>query len=289
MEEAAQTRFVIHKHTLSGQIHWDLMIEYGDILKTWRIENPPQILAIQKTKATPIFDHDKKFLTYQGSVNNGKGTVEIVENGLCTVKTIEENEINIKFDSNKLKGQFKFVFYNNEWTVLATEKEIIEHETAKAFIKLYNSETQSFYKIIRYGIPDIVCKDKKNNELKLEITLTEDRDGDIQALLGRSNARTIETLEKDLSAVERGEKSIFDIVSCFTDVLQMATVRIQKKLNKDYGSNTALVVRDTSGVCWDDWDTTVKNLVSLLDLTHNPFDKGIWILSSRKDKIFRVV
>ncbi len=61
------------------------MIESGDKLKTWRLENPPEQLATETTKAVPIFDHDKKFLTYQGPVNNGKGTVEIVDHGNCDI------------------------------------------------------------------------------------------------------------------------------------------------------------------------------------------------------------
>jgi hypothetical protein len=98
------SRFVIHKHTQEGQTHWDLMIEQGDILKTWRLENPPEKLATEKTKATPIFDHDKKFLTYQGPVNNGKGNVEIVDEGKCAIESTNENEIKINFAGKILKG-----------------------------------------------------------------------------------------------------------------------------------------------------------------------------------------
>lgn len=107
-------RFVIHKHTQDSEVHWDLMIEWGDSprgeaegkLKTWRLENPPEKLATEKTKATPIFDHDKKFLTYQGTVNNGKGTVEIVDEGLCTIESNIKDEISIIFEGKILKGSF---------------------------------------------------------------------------------------------------------------------------------------------------------------------------------------
>ncbi len=105
--------FVIHKHTIDGQTHWDLMIEWGDILKTWRLENPPEKLATVKTKATPIFDHDKKFLSYQGPVNNGKGNVEIVEQGNCIIASETNNEIKINFEGNKLNGLFCFEIFVN--------------------------------------------------------------------------------------------------------------------------------------------------------------------------------
>jgi hypothetical protein len=108
-----KTRFVIHKHTQDKQVHWDLMIEWDDSprgeaegkLKTWRLENPPEKLATEKTKATPIFDHDKKFLTYQGSVNNSKGTVEIVDEGNCTIESIVKN-IQINFEGKILRGNY---------------------------------------------------------------------------------------------------------------------------------------------------------------------------------------
>jgi hypothetical protein len=108
-------RFVIHKHTLGNETHWDLMIEDGDKLKTWRLENPPEKLANKKTKATPIFDHDKKFLTYQGPVNNGKGNVEIVDEGTCAIQSAAEKELKINFDGRKLKNNFRLVQQENNW------------------------------------------------------------------------------------------------------------------------------------------------------------------------------
>jgi hypothetical protein len=99
-------QFVVHKHTRGNEVHWDLMIEWGEKLKTWRLENPPEKLASEKTKATPIFDHDKKFLTYQGPVNNGKGNVEIVDEGNCIIESETNNEIKINFEGKILKGNF---------------------------------------------------------------------------------------------------------------------------------------------------------------------------------------
>ena len=118
-----EKRFVIHKHTQDGQIHWDLMIESGDKLKTWRLENPPEQLATETTKAVPIFDHDKKFLTYQGPVNNGKGTVEIVDEGICTIKSATENQMNINFEGKILKGKF--------WLIISDNIHLIHSEVQK--------------------------------------------------------------------------------------------------------------------------------------------------------------
>ena len=117
MEGPAKKRFVIHKHTHGKDIHWDLMIEQENCLKTWRLEVPPEKLAKEKTKATSIFDHDKKFLTYQGSVNNGKGTVEIVDEGTCFVNPTDEQNIKINFEGKKLRGNLQLTQTNGNWLI----------------------------------------------------------------------------------------------------------------------------------------------------------------------------
>jgi len=171
-----------------------------------------------------------------------------------------------------------------------TEKETIELETAKEFLKLYNSQQGTSYEIIKHGdAPDFHCQDQDGINLYLETTLTEDQAGDIPALLGRSEAKSPQALKQHLDAVKRGEASIFDSVSCLQgNVSQMAQTRIQPKLAKDYGSDVALVVRDVSPLGWS-WETVLGELASSLDLENNPFDKGIWIISTASRKIYRVV
>ena len=172
-----------------------------------------------------------------------------------------------------------------------TEKEAIELETAEKFIDLYNSQMGTSFSIVKHSdAPDFYCQDKEGTELKFDVTLTEDRPSDIQALLGRSDARSPEAMKWHNEAVERGEESIFESVSCLQgNVFQMAKNRIQDKINKmRYGSNTALVVRDVSPLGWS-WETVLDDLASSLDLRNNPFDKGIWLIAFSNNKIFRIV
>lgn len=68
-------------------------------------------------------------------------------------------------------------------------------------------------------------------------------------------------------------------------VTDMIISRILQKLQKDYGSNVALVIRDSSPACWD-WDSVVDQIRNMLNLSRNPFDRGIRIISFRKDRIF---
>lgn len=169
------------------------------------------------------------------------------------------------------------------------EKEAIEKATADAFVELYNRQMGTSFSIMEYSdAPDIRCKDQKGNIFNFEITLTEDRSKDIQAALGRSNHRSIEALRQHLADVRAGKANPLERVSCLQgNVTEMIVNRVLPKLQKDYGSNVALVIRDASPICWD-WDLAVNNIKSMIPSQRNPFDKGIWIISFRKDKIYRI-
>ena len=171
-----------------------------------------------------------------------------------------------------------------------SKKEDIEKATADAFIELYNREMGTYFSIVEYSdAPDIRCKDREGNTLNLEITLTEDRPKEIKASLGRSNHRSIQALKEHLADVRARKASPLERVSCLQgNVTDMIVCRILRKLQKNYGSNVALVIRDSSPVCWD-WDLVVGQVSNKLCLHRNPFDKGIWIISFCKDKIFRLV
>lgn len=170
------------------------------------------------------------------------------------------------------------------------EKEAIEKMTADAFVGLYNCEMGTSFSIVEYSdAPDIRCKDTKGKIFNFEITLTEDRPKDIQAALGRSNHRNIEALKQHLAEVSLGKANPLERVSCLQgNVTYMIVDRILPKLLKDYGTNVALVVQDSSPVFWD-WDSVMDQIKGMLRLQRNPFDKGIWIISFCRDKIFRIV
>ena len=146
------------------------------------------------------------------------------------------------------------------------------------------------FSIVKYSdAPDIRCQDSEGNTFNFEITLTEDRPKDIQANLGRSDHRSLEALKKHLSDVKTGKANPLDRASCLQgNVTEMILSRIRPKLKKDYGAYVALVIRDASPVGWD-WDMVIDQIKSKVSLVRNPFDKGIWIITYQKDKIYRVL
>jgi len=99
-------KFVIQKHSKADEVHWDLMLEGDGILQTYRLELPPEKIVQQATTAVKIFDHPLKFLTYEGSVNKGKGRVEIAETGTYQLLTESKERQELQLDGKILKDKF---------------------------------------------------------------------------------------------------------------------------------------------------------------------------------------
>jgi hypothetical protein len=74
-------RFVILEHD-HPVLHWDLMLEDGEVLRTWRLAAPPGPGTAIAAEALP--DHRKHYLDYEGPVGGGRGTVRRWDRGEYT-------------------------------------------------------------------------------------------------------------------------------------------------------------------------------------------------------------
>ncbi len=100
-------RFVIQRHERQGEpVHWDLMLESGRALETYRVGVPPEELSKGPVEMVRILDHPLKFLSYQGSVNKGKGSVEIADSGVYRILARDEEQQMLEFAGDILKGKF---------------------------------------------------------------------------------------------------------------------------------------------------------------------------------------
>ncbi len=71
-EQAEMPRYVIQEHHHQG-VHWDLMLESGGRLLTWRLEHP--LSPDRPIRAESLPDHRLAYLEYEGPVSGGRGTV----------------------------------------------------------------------------------------------------------------------------------------------------------------------------------------------------------------------
>src|ERR1700755_874015 len=74
-------RFAIleHDHPL---LHWDFLLETGDVLRTWRLQAPPPPGC--RLSAEPLAPHRKLYLDYEGPVSGNRGQVKRFDGGTFT-------------------------------------------------------------------------------------------------------------------------------------------------------------------------------------------------------------
>ncbi len=116
-------KFVIQEHTAGTEVHWDLMFESGNTLRTYRLDRAPDKILHNSANAVKIFDHSLKFLTYQGLVNKGRGNVCIVETGTYQILQEKQDLIKLNLNGRILKGKSVLMrIKGNNW-LLTIESE----------------------------------------------------------------------------------------------------------------------------------------------------------------------
>ena len=118
-------RFVVQEHIRSGDTHWDLMLESGERLQTWRLDLAPEQIVERPAGATRIFDHPPRFLTYEGPVQNGTGRVRIVDTGTYHSPNETADRIELTLAGRILNGPFVLERAGKaQWRLTATKNQI---------------------------------------------------------------------------------------------------------------------------------------------------------------------
>jgi hypothetical protein len=121
------SRFVVQEHTTPDGVHWDLMLEKGDVLTTFRLEQPPQAALGGAVRAVKIFDHPPRFLTYEGPVQKGTGQVRIVDRGACHLLDEADHAIVLDVQGAILQGGFTLTrIEGTSWQLAPRSRDIRE-------------------------------------------------------------------------------------------------------------------------------------------------------------------
>ena len=91
-------RFAILEHDWPTR-HWDLLLEHGTSLKSWRLLKEPHLG--QYVVAEPNADHRLMYLDYEGEVSGNRGTVTQWDTG------VYEGEIGETWDAQWTGGRFQ--------------------------------------------------------------------------------------------------------------------------------------------------------------------------------------
>jgi DNA polymerase Ligase (LigD) len=94
-------RFVILEHDHPFQ-HWDLMLEAGDVLRTWRLRELP--LPGMCVVAERSFDHRPFYLDYEGPISGNRGNVVRRDAGHYQIESESESEIIFRVDGERWRG-----------------------------------------------------------------------------------------------------------------------------------------------------------------------------------------
>lgn len=96
-------RFVVltHDHPF---LHWDLMLETADALKTWRLLVEPHNANVIAADELP--DHRKHYLDYEGPVSGGRGQVSRWDSGVFKWTESAEGQLRFALNGDRLNGEY---------------------------------------------------------------------------------------------------------------------------------------------------------------------------------------
>jgi hypothetical protein len=95
-------RFAILSHDHPTP-HWDLFLEAGSILRSWRLLAP---LAVgTAAPAEPVADHRLLYLDYEGPVSGGRGSVTRVDAGAFAWEADNPDHLTIRLTGQRFAGR----------------------------------------------------------------------------------------------------------------------------------------------------------------------------------------
>ena len=95
-------RFVILRHDHPDGLHWDLMLETGDVLATWALDALPEPGTSVEARRLP--DHRTRYLDYEGPVSGNRGSVTRWDAGEYEVFEIDEGRWELTLQGSRVRG-----------------------------------------------------------------------------------------------------------------------------------------------------------------------------------------
>ncbi len=127
MSTTATGRFVVQKHDAT-RLHYDFRLEMDGVLKSWAIPKEPPTEPNIKRLAVEVEDHPVSYITFEGTIPEGKygaGTVEIWDKGTYTLKSRSNNKIVFTLHGEKLVGDYILVRFKEDKNWLFFKKKTL--------------------------------------------------------------------------------------------------------------------------------------------------------------------
>ncbi len=96
-------------HHITGNLHYDLMIDNGESLDTWQIDEGkfPLLISGKTVTARLLEPHRRVFLDYEGPVSEGRGRVERYDRGEYILLLREKNLLSLMLKGESLIGNME--------------------------------------------------------------------------------------------------------------------------------------------------------------------------------------
>ena len=102
-------RFVILRHEPGEAgpraLHWDLMLEFSDSLRTWALESEPH--PGDEVVADELPRHRLDYLEYEGPVSQGRGAVSRIDRGTFDVLEDTTERLAVEVHGERLQGRLQ--------------------------------------------------------------------------------------------------------------------------------------------------------------------------------------
>lgn len=93
--------------------HWDLMLEQGDILLTWKLLKEPIDPGSLPIEALKIQDHRIAYLDYEGPISRDRGHVTRIDAGRCEILEQSSSLYVIQLNGDRFTGKFSLIREKN--------------------------------------------------------------------------------------------------------------------------------------------------------------------------------
>jgi hypothetical protein len=103
-------RFVVLEHD-HPHLHWDLMLEAGNSLRTWRLATPLQ--PGRPIAAEALGMHRSAYLDYEGPVSGGRGQVKRSDAGVFKWEVDSEARVVVRLEGQCYRGRAELVRLDN--------------------------------------------------------------------------------------------------------------------------------------------------------------------------------
>jgi hypothetical protein len=128
------SRFVLLYHECPPDYdrvsHWDLMLESGEVLRTWALAELPKSWQTDRSraaavgdavKATELADHRLAYLDYEGPVSGERGTVRRVDAGTFKMIVDGSDRLEIELNGASLQGRLSLHRHKDANWILTLE------------------------------------------------------------------------------------------------------------------------------------------------------------------------